>query len=71
MSGGGGMVCTKRMAKPNTHNIHYVNYAILFNHYNDLAFVGAMQFLQTTRCSGCPAVWLLALRYLHMPGSRA
>jgi hypothetical protein len=55
MSGGGGMVCTKRIANPNSHNKHYVNYAILFNHYNDLAFVGAMQFLQTTRCSGCPA----------------
>ena len=71
MSGGGGMVCTKRMANPISHNKYYVNCAILFNHYKHLTVLQAMQFLQTTRCSGCPAVWLLAFRYLHMPVSRA
>jgi len=71
MSGGGGMVCTKRIANPNSHNKHYVNYAILFNHYNDLAFVGAMQFLQTTRCSGCRAVWLYIFKHMNVCISRA
>ena len=56
MSGGGGMVCTKRITNIISHNIYYVKYAILFNHYNDLAFVRAMQYLQTTRCSGCQVV---------------
>ena len=75
MSGGGGVVCTKCMAKPNTENIHYVNYAILFNHYNDLAFVGAMQYLQTTRCSGCHLqdlpVCLYIFKHLNTCISRA
>jgi len=75
MLGGGGVVCTKCIANPITHNKHYVNYAILFNHYNDLAFVGAMQFLQTTRCSGCHLqdlpVCLYIFKYMNVRISRA
>jgi hypothetical protein len=65
------MVCTEYIAKRISYNIHYVNYAILFNHYNDLAFVGAMQFLQTTRCSGCAALTADTFTHLHISVSRA
>ena len=68
MSGGGGMVCTKRMANPITCNIYYVNSWILCNHYSHLVVLRAMQFLQTTRCSGCLVSDLLGLLYIfkHM-----